>query len=113
MKKRQGAYSLVEMLVYISVVVVLLGVGYAALYRCMDNCVALRRSADDIANAVRAGEQWRTDVRAAKAGIRLESNSTGQVLLLTTSERKIAYRFSDNTVFRRVGNGGWSPMLSN
>jgi Tfp pilus assembly protein FimT len=113
MKTRQAAYSLIEMLVYISVVAVLLGVGYAALYRCMDSSVALRRSADDIANAIRAGERWRMDVRAAGSKVRLETNSTEQIFLLPGSERQIAYRFAENTVSRRIGNGSWLPVLSN
>ena len=36
-----GAYMLTEALVYIGVLFVLLGVGYAALYRCIENSVAL------------------------------------------------------------------------
>lgn len=113
MKTRKAAYSLIEMLVYMSIVVVLLGLGYAALYRCMDNSAALRRSSDDIANAVHAGEQWRSDVRAATTSVRLETNSNSQVLLLTGPAKSVAYRFADNTVARRIGNGGWSPVLAN
>jgi type II secretory pathway pseudopilin PulG len=112
-KNTAAAYSLIEMLVYISIVAVLLGLGYAALYRCMDNSAALRRSADDIAGAIHAGEQWRNDVRAAGDGVRLETNSTGQIFLVPNLEKEVAYKFTGNTVFRRAGDGGWSPVLSN
>ena len=39
------AYLMIEALVYIAVVFVLLGAGYAAMYRCVDNSIALRRNA--------------------------------------------------------------------
>jgi len=44
---RRG-YLLVECLVYISVLLILLGVTYAAFYRCVASGVAFRRSIDDI-----------------------------------------------------------------
>src|SRR5437762_13791685 len=41
-------YLLIEMLVYISILLMLLAFGYTALYRCINNSVALRHNADDI-----------------------------------------------------------------
>ena len=61
----QRGYLLIEALVYIAVIVALLGVAYAAMYRCIDRSIALRRNADDITSALHAGERWRADVRAA------------------------------------------------
>ena len=43
----QRAYMLAEALAYITVLLVLLGVGFAALYRAIDGSIALRRNADD------------------------------------------------------------------
>ncbi len=82
-----GAYMLTEALVYIGVLFVLLGVGYAALYRCIENSVALRRNAEEIANALHAGERWRADLRS--------------------------YRLATNSVFRQVANGPWTHLLQN
>src|ERR1041384_5004380 len=62
---RVQGYLMVEALVYIGVVFVVLGVGYAALYRCIDNSAVMRRTANDITKAMHAGERWRADVRAA------------------------------------------------
>src|SRR4029077_12950063 len=59
---RQGGYLLTEALVYIGLLFVILGVGYLAMDRSIDNSVLLRRNADDIANALHAGERWRADV---------------------------------------------------
>jgi hypothetical protein len=107
------AYMMVEALVYIGVVFVLLGIGYMAMYRCIDNSVALRRNADDIANALRAGERWRADVRAASSEIRLDAGAAGQILHLLTGRGEIDYRFATGAVFRRVGEGSWVCLLPN
>jgi len=107
-----AAYLLTETLVYIGVLFVVLGLGYALMYRCVDNSMALRRNADDIAQALRAGEQWRADVRSA-APARWETNSTGQILRLRGARGEVAYRFSEGAVSRRVGSDRWMPLLSN
>src|SRR5258706_15721800 len=53
---------LIECLVYTVVLLILLGVAYAAFYRCMENSVALRRNAEDITTALQAGERRRAGV---------------------------------------------------
>ncbi len=108
-----AGYSLIEMLVYIGVLAVLMGVGYGAVYRCMDTSLALRRNAEEIAGALHIGEIWRADVRAAGRDARMETNSMGQILRLPQPGKTIAYRFSDGTVARQVGNSGWTPLLRN
>lgn len=108
---RQGI-SLIEMLVYMSVLVVILGVGYSALYRCLDHSRALRRSADDIANALHAGEDWRIDVRAASGNIQLENMRDEQIVRLPGKRGEVSYRFADHTIFRRLGHNEWSPLLA-
>ena len=105
--------SLIEMLVYMSVLIVIVGVGYTALYRCLDNSNALRRSADDIANALHTGEDWRADVRAADGKIQLESLPDEQILHLPGSRGEVSYRFAANAISRRLGNNEWSPLLAN
>jgi Tfp pilus assembly protein FimT len=111
-RSRQGI-SLIEMLVYMSVLVVILGVGYSALYRCLDHSNALRRSADDIANALHAGEDWRADIRVAGGRIQLETLPDGQIIRLPGIRGDVSYRFADHTIFRRLGNNEWSPLLAN
>ena len=109
----QRGYLLTECLVYLSVVFVLLGVGYVALYRCMDNSVNLRRSADDIANALHAGERWRADLRLANGQVKWENRSAEHILRLPTARGELAYRFATNSVFRQVENGPWTHLLQN
>ena len=100
------------MLVYIAVLAVIMGVGYAAVYRCMDNSVALRRNAEDIAATLRAGETWRTDVRNADS-VRSETNGSEQILHLPHAGKDVAYRFAEHAIARRIGNGSWSAVLEN
>ena len=108
-----GAYMLTEVLVYIGVLFVLLGVGYAALYRCIENSVALRRNAEEIANALHAGERWRADLRLANGQVKWENRSAEHILRLPTARGELAYRFATNSVFRQVANGPWTHLLQN
>jgi hypothetical protein len=89
-----------------------MGVGYAALYNCMDYSTALRRSSDDIVNALHAGENWRADLRAASGRIQLETSQADQIIRLPGTRGEVSYRFADHTIFRRLGNNEWSAVLA-
>ncbi len=106
----QAGYFLMEMLVYIGVLFALLGIGYVALYRCVDSSVALRRNAEEIARAIHAGEYWRADVRAARQGFKAELTGDGTVLHLLGA-RNVDYRFAEGVVSRRVDSGPWIQVL--
>lgn len=108
-----AAFTLIEMLIYISVLMVLIAVGFAALYRSLDSSMALRRNADDIINAIHAGENWRADVRSARGLVSAETNVDGVIFHLSTPGHNVAYRFAANTLFRRIGDNSWSPVLAN
>jgi len=105
------AFLLIEALVYIGVSSLLLGIGFAAIYRCIDNSVALRRNADDITTALHMGERWRADVRAASGPVRLEKLADEQILHLLGGSHEITYRFAEHTAFRRVDAGSWVQLL--
>ena len=107
----QRGYLLTEALVYIGVVFVILGIGYLAMYQCIDNCIVLRRNADDIVGTLAAGEQWRADVRAANPRARLEGAGENQVLHLEGARGSVDYRFADGIVFRRSGSGDWGRVI--
>ena len=110
-RRTQRAYLLTEALVYLSVVAVILSVGCVAMYRCIDNCIVLRRNANDIVRAVNAGERWRADVRAAGMRARLEGAAGAQVLHLQSTAGLIDYRFAEGAVYRRAGTGEWVSVL--
>lgn len=105
-------FMLIECLVYIGVVFVVLGIGFAAMYRCMENSVALRRSTEDIARALNAGERWRADVRAANGAIRWEETSDTRVLRMAGERGEVTYQFTSNAVLRCVAPGSWSCILA-
>ncbi len=110
-RARQRAYLMMEALVYIGLVFLLLGVGFAAMYRCQDNSVALRRNADDISSALYAGERWRADIRAASSKIATETVEGNQVLHLVGGPKEVFYAFWDGAVLRRVGTAQWVTLL--
>jgi hypothetical protein len=106
-------FLLMECLVYIGVLFVILGAGYIAVDRCIDHSTVLRRNADDIANALHAGERWRVDVRAASGNIQVQNTNREQTVSMTTPQGTREYRFSGETVFRSMDHGTWTRLLEN
>lgn len=105
-------YTLIELLVYISVAFLILELGYAAMYKSMDASAGLRRNANDISSALSAGEHWRDDVRHATAPLRVEKIREDETVLhIPQHQGEVAYRFSANAVARRTGGGDWTPVL--
>ena len=96
--KSQRGYSLIEMLVYIAVLAVVLNLSFAAYYRYDLYTRNLRRNADDIVRAMRAGERWRDDVRMATAPPHAIDNGVA----IPRLSGEIDYVFSDGTVWRQV-----------
>jgi Tfp pilus assembly protein PilE len=111
---RERGFTLIEVMVYVSMVFLVLGIAYQAMYKSMDASAGLRRNANDIVRAMRTGERWREDVRNATGPIRLEKTNDGEtVLRVPQNYSEIAYRFTTNCVTRRSGKGEWLPVLDN
>jgi hypothetical protein len=102
-----------ECLVYIGLVFVVLGAGYLALDRCINNSVLLNRNIDDIAAVLHVGERWRADIRAVTASVRVEKAQDRQILYIEGPRGQVAYRLSTNVLFRRSGQGAWMTLLRN
>ena len=111
--QRNQGYLLIECLVYIGVLFILLGICYKALFRCIDNSVALRRNAEDISKALHIGECWRADFRSATGHIRLEKTNFVQLLYLPNRRGQTTYCFATNTISRSYNGGPWSQLLTN
>ena len=107
------AYLLTEALVYIGLVVIVLGTAFAVMYHCLDNSVILRRNAEDVTAALRAGEMWRADVRKSGAPAVLANSDGVQEVRLTCQQGEILYRFETNSVVRKLGERSWVRVLSN
>lgn len=107
-------FTLIETLVYISVLFIILELAFVAMYRSMDASTGLRRNASDITRALDAGERWREDVRGATQPLRLEHMGDNEsVLHIPQTHGEVAYRFSSNSVARQAGHGEWFPLLNN
>jgi Tfp pilus assembly protein PilE len=109
----RAGFTIIECLVYSMVLLILLGCAYAAFYRCVENSVRLRRSTDDIANALHAGERWRADVRTVNGPIRFEIMDGQRVLQLPGEQGQVAYLYTTNVILRRAGHGAWTCLLNN
>ena len=96
--KRHG-YSLIELLVYMTVLATVLTGAHEAYYRCERGSRALTRNADDIRRALAAGERWRREIRAAPDEI-LEHNGN---LLVHWPDGYVVYSFTGTTVWRQSG----------
>ncbi len=94
-----GGFSLIECLVYISVLAVILGLGYSALYRTYTNSENLRRNIHDIERTLQAGERWRADVRAATGTPDIIANG----LRIPQRSGVVSYVFEGGTVWRLTG----------
>ncbi len=108
-----GGYMLTELLVYIGLVGLVLGTGFAVMYRCVENTTVLRRNAEDVMAAVRAGERWRVDIRNAGQEVRTENTDCGPVMRLAGVKGQVAYRFQENSIFRQVQDRPWVRVLDN
>lgn len=105
------AFTIIECLVYLGLVMLLLGLGTIAFYRCFDNTKGLRRNANDITRAVNAGELWRNDIRAASRAIQVDE--TDLTIRIPQREREVWYRFADTQVLRKTSKDApWLPLLS-
>jgi hypothetical protein len=110
-KANVGGYLIVETLVYLGVLLIIMGIAYEVLYRCIDNCVVLHRDADAVSRALHAGERWRADVRLAGRGVRLEAAPEGQILHLEGARHEVEYRYANGDLYRRADAGPWSRMM--
>ncbi len=102
---------LIECLVYLGVFAILMGLGMAAFYVCSNHVHATISATDTIASALRAGERWRADVRAATGTIHVETRSGSETLRIPAANKSIDYRFGSGEVSRRVLPSGISQVV--
>lgn len=108
-RKSSRGIVLIETLIYGTVMLIILTVGLGAFWKFQMQSAALQRNTHDIARAVKAGEQWRADLRGAD-----EVELTANELQLTRPDGElIAYRFDQNTIWRKAGEREWSRFLIN
>jgi hypothetical protein len=102
---------LIECMVYLAVFVILLGGATTVFYFCWDHSKALVYTTEDIASALRAGERWRTDVRAATGEISVETTATGEVARIPEKEKEVIYNFESGEMRRQIATENFSQLL--
>jgi hypothetical protein len=110
----ESGVLLFECIVYIALWAAITALAFSAYYRVLDNSTHLRRSADDIARALRAGEIWRKDIRQASAPIRIvrEDGNAEEAWHIPQSSGEVVYFFTGQDLLRRVGeDSSWVPLL--
>jgi hypothetical protein len=113
--QEQAGIMLVDCLVYLAIWGVVVGLAFAAYFRSVSYSKNLARNAEDIARALKAGERWREDVRAATGPFKLVTweASVAQALHIPQKTDVVIYLFKDGAVLRQRGtNTPWIPALS-
>ena len=102
---------LIECLVYVFVFAILLGGATTVFYFCWDHSRAVIFTTDDIASALRAGERWRADVRAATGNISVATTTNGEVVRIPEARQAVVYRFQAGEVRREIPALNHSQLL--
>jgi prepilin-type N-terminal cleavage/methylation domain-containing protein len=107
-------FTLIECLVYISVMTVILAIGLAAFYRCWDDNKAITRNSNDIVRTLKAGEAWRADVRGATGPISVVTTNSEQTVRIPNGKNELIYAFANGEIRKRTGEEGpWRVVLPN
>ena len=97
------------MITYVTLFFIVAGMAFALYYRSEERTRFLRRDADDIAAALKAGERWRADIRAAHAMPQADEKG----IHLRNRTEDIHYFTRDNAVWRQVADRRPVLMLGN
>jgi prepilin-type N-terminal cleavage/methylation domain-containing protein len=111
-KQTKRGFTIIECLVYISVLGVILAISSAAFYRCWDDNKAVSRDGDDIVRTLKAGENWRADLRSATGPIQIAMAGSEQTMRIPCGDRELTYSFADGEVRKRSGKDRpWNVVL--
>ena len=99
---RQSGVTLIECLVYVAVFTILLAIGTVSFYFCWDHTRATIFTANEVGAALRAGECWRADVRAATGKITVVTSAAGETIRIPGVGKQILYRFENGELRRDV-----------
>ncbi|HUT33747.1 MAG TPA: prepilin-type N-terminal cleavage/methylation domain-containing protein [Planctomycetota bacterium] len=100
--------TLIELLVYMGVLTIVVGVAWLVYYRCIEHSLGVLRNVDDITRALKSGERWRTEVRRATAPPRLVDG----VLHVATPDGDVLFKFAGDAVLRKgAAEARWAPFL--
>ena len=106
-RSREQGILLVECMLYVALFLVVTTVAALAYYRVDVETRALDRNSDDIVRAMKAGEQWRAEIRSATAPPQLENGT----VKLTTKAGDVVYTTTNGVIWRKVGQSRALPWL--
>lgn len=111
-RRSAAGIMLIECLMYIAVFSVVLVTALSAFYYCWDNSHAYIGTTDDIAAVLRAGENWRADVRAARGEIVQSQTAVGEDIIIPTATRTITYHLGTDRIAREVSGRAGSVAVN-
>jgi type II secretory pathway component PulJ len=98
-----AGFTLIECVVYVALLFLIIGLAFMTFYRTEQNHRNLSRNSDDILRVLRAGEQWREDVRRAAAPIRLGEAGAENEIIIPQTNLTVKYLFRQESVWRQAG----------
>ncbi len=111
---KTSAFSLVECLVYIAVLMIVTGIAFSVFFSLLTHHRNITRCSEDILRALKAGERWRADVRAATEPPTLETSPTEQALHIHQARHTITYLYSSGELWRvEDEHARGLPLLNN
>lgn len=112
-RKQNSGVLLIECLAYIAGLAVVIGLSYAAYYRCVANSSGARRNATDIANVLHCGERWREDVRNATGNLTVTQANERQTVRIPRKSGAVIYVFENGEIKRSENGTKWNSILKN
>ena len=100
--RRTAAYLLSECLIYIGMFTLVVGLGFSAFYRTLEHSRDLRRNADDIVRALKAGERWRDDIRRATTTPTVFARDQITILDIRQASGVVSYTFDGGSIWRKT-----------
>lgn len=109
---RVGGFTLLECLVYLAVLGVIFTLAYECFYRAESSVRRLSGNSGDIVRALRAGERWRAELRAAGGVVSMDETGPERILRIPQSQGEVRYVFREGTVWRQSSSQlNWDPVL--
>ncbi len=112
-RRAVAGVSLIDCLVYFALFSVLTTLAYSAYWRFELQSRRLQQNAEDVVQAIQAGERWRDDVRRATAPVRFEKNENVETLHIPQKSGEVTYIFEQRAVKRCSPHGQPVGILAN
>ena len=112
-RRRAGerGITLVDCLVYISLLGVFLYLTSVAVFQADMGSKQVRRNATEIARAMRAGEAWRDDLRGATGAVESVRGAAGEGVRIPRAQGAVVWAFREAGVWRTRDGATWELLL--